>query len=47
MFVPYLALIWPIGAESLAYSETSQLRLEVSLIDSVYVYKLCNTSPDN
>ena len=44
LFKPYSALIRPslrpIRAESLS------LRPEISLVDSVCVYKLCNTSPD-
>jgi len=34
----------PIGAESLAISETFQLRLKISLIDRLRTYKLCITT---
>ena len=34
----------PSRAESLTFSQTSQLRLEKSLISSIYIYKLCNTT---
>ena len=45
LFDSYKALLRPIGVESLAFGQFSQLKLEINLIDSICTSKLCNTTP--